>query len=99
MTTFRGVLSSWRLIWLLSALIALVGCESVPQLVYRDRVVEKPVPVVQSIDPRLSKDCQPQTDVPQTGALTAAQVLDRLAAVEDALAFCRGQLGEIRALH
>jgi len=55
------------------------------------------VPVVQKVDDRLTADCEPRTDVPYAGALTVKDVLDRLAATEDALATCRNQVAEIRA--
>lgn len=59
--------------------------------------MEVPVPVVQKLPADLVKDCQPRTSVPEHGALTVDDTLERLAAVEDALAFCRNQLGVIRA--
>lgn len=80
------------------ALLLLQGCESGPDTVYLDRPVEIPVPFVQVIDQRLTIDCEPRTDIPQSGKLTVRQAKDRLAAVEDALAFCRAQIAEIRAV-
>lgn len=94
---FPTVHGFWKSTWLLPALTGLAGCGSVPQTVYVDRPIEVPVPFVQTIDPRLTADCEPRTDVPQAGRLTVAQVLDRLGAVEDALALCRNQVAEIRA--
>lgn len=61
-----------------------------------DRTIEVPVPVVQPIPDRLTRDCEPRTDVTYDGPLTVALVLERLAAVEDALAVCRNQVGELR---
>lgn len=86
----------WRLTLLLCALLVLSACGNAPQVVYRDRAVEVPVPVVQPLDPRLTADCPARTDVPQTGPLTVRQALDRLAAVEDALATCRNQVAVMR---
>lgn len=63
---------------------------------YQDRPVPVPVPVVQKVDERLTRDCEPKTDVPYAGALTVGDVLARLAATEDALAICRNQVAEIR---
>jgi hypothetical protein len=68
-------------------------------VVYRDRPVEVPVPVVQKVPGRLTADCEPRTAVPFSGALLVGDVLDRLAAVEDALAICRNQVAEIRGTH
>lgn len=65
-------------------------------MVYRDRPVEVPKPVVRPVPDRLTRDCVPATAVPFDGALTVKDVLDRLAAVEDALALCRNQVAEIR---
>ena len=87
----------WILILLIAALLVLSGCASEPQTVYVERPIEVPVPFIQALDPRLTVDCQPRTDVPQSGRLTVGQVLDRLGAVEDALALCRNQLAEIRS--
>lgn len=87
----RWTLPAFALLWL-------QGCASGPDTVYMDRPVEIPVPFVQVIDQRLTLDCEPRTDIPQSGKLTVRQAKDRLAAVEDALAFCRNQLAEIRAV-
>ena len=65
-------------------------------MVYRDRTIEVPVPVVRPLPARLTADCEPRVRVPADGPLTVAAVLDRLAATEDALAVCRNQLGELR---
>jgi hypothetical protein len=53
---------------------------------------------VQSIDPELSADCPPKTGLPQTGVLTVQALLNRLDAVEAALAICRSRLQDIREL-
>lgn len=73
----------------------LVACAS-ERIVYRDRTVEVPVPVIQPVPAELLKPCAPRTDVPYAGSLTIAQVLDRHAAVEDALAMCWNQIELIR---
>lgn len=55
-----------------------------------------PTPVVQPIDPRLTADCAPATNVPAEGVLTVGDALERLEAVEFALAACRSQVEQIR---
>lgn len=80
------------------ALLTLSACAHEPETVFRDQLVEVPVPVVQRLPERLTRDCEPRTGVPFAGALTVADVLERLAAVEDALAVCRAQAGELRAV-
>jgi len=82
---------------LASALAMLTGCASAPVL-YQDRTIEVPVPVRTPIDPRLTLDCEPRFDVSSTGPLPVETVLRRLAAVEEALAVCRGQLTELRSI-
>ena len=79
------------------ALALLTGCASAPQVVYRDRPISVPVPVVRPLPAELTADCPPAGGV-APGALTVGAVLTRLADVEDALAKCRGQLAQIRAL-
>lgn len=86
----------WRPISLLCALLALTACGS-ERVVYRDRVVEVPQPVPAKLDPALTADCPPRGELPATGRLPVGSVLDRTAAVEDALALCREQLKEIRS--
>lgn len=66
---------------------------------FKDRVIKIPVPVRAELDPRLTADCPPRFDVPTSGRLTVLSALDRLAAVEEALAQCRNQLSEIRDLN
>lgn len=80
----------------LCALLALPGCAT-ERVVYRDRVVEVPLPVPAKLDPMLTADCAPETVLPPSGSLPVSDALDRLAAVEDALALCRKQLAEIRS--
>lgn len=62
----------------------------------RERVIRVPTPVVQPVDPRLTADCVPATSVPAEGALTVRDALERLDAVEFALAGCRSQIEQIR---
>lgn len=79
------------------ALAMLVACANEPP-VFKDRVVKVPVPVRAEIDPRLTEDCEPAADVPLTGVVTVLDALNRLAAVEIALAKCRHQLAQIREI-
>lgn len=88
--------SPWIL--LASALPLLQACETVPEVVYRDRPVEVPVPVVQKLPDRLTRDCPPDFQIPMSGALTVDDSNKRLASLEDALVTCRMQLWEIRNL-
>ena len=55
------------------------------------------MPVVQQLPARLTEDCAPATGVSE-GPVTVGAALDRLAAVEDALAACRARLAEIRSV-
>lgn len=73
----------------------LAGCASGPK-VGPTTVVDNPEPVVEKIDPRLVKDCEPRYLYP-AGSMSIAAITDRAAAVEDALAICRNQLELIRA--
>lgn len=84
--------------WILPLLVlgTLSACASGPPVVWRDRIVPKPVPVVQPIDPRLTEDCPPSTSVPAQGPLTVRQALERLEAVEFALDLCRNDKAELR---
>lgn len=52
--------------------------------------------MVQPIDPRLTQDCRPSNDLPSTGPLTVADLLDRLQAAEFALLLCNNDKAEIR---
>lgn len=94
---FLPAKSFFRLICL-CALVTLQACASEPRVLYKDRVVEVPLPVRTPIDPRLVADCEPRSDPPQTGPLPVRAALDRLAAVEDALEVCRLQLEALRKL-
>lgn len=69
------------------------GCTRV---VYRDRAVSVPVPVVQALPAELLVDCRPDYQIPDA-ELTVRQVVERLHSVEAALAMCRGRLAAIRA--
>ncbi len=77
--------------------VGTAGCDTTPQIVYKDRIVEVPGPPVPAhIDPELIKDCQPSTEVPTDGPLPLSSVLDRLSAVEDALKLCRDHAEKLR---
>lgn len=79
----------------LLALASLAGCETPP--VVRTETVEVPVPVVKPLDPHLTADCEPRFYYLQA-PITGEVLIDRLTAVELALAICRNQLENIRAL-
>jgi hypothetical protein len=87
----------WKLTSLLCVLATLAACGT-PQVVYRDREVKVPIPTRVPLDPRLTGDCPPATELPADGPLPVADALRRAEAVEDALRQCRGQLSEIRSL-
>ncbi len=63
------------------------------------RTIEVPVPVRVPVDARLTVDCVPRYNVPAAGQLPVQAAMDRLAAVEDALAQCRAQLEALRGVH
>jgi hypothetical protein len=90
-----------RLTWLLvlCALvllaIALTSCSTPPVVVTKTETVQVSVPgPAQKVPAALSADCPPD---PLTGT-TLGAILARLSSVETALARCRIQLGQIRAL-
>jgi hypothetical protein len=58
--------------------------------------VEIPVPVLREFPAEITADCVPRYLYP-VGEMTVGAVLDRLEAVEIALAVCRNQLEVIRA--
>lgn len=76
----------------------LAGCASQPTILYKDRIVEVPLPVRAPIDPRLVTDCEPRYDLPPSGSLLVGDALKRLAAVEEALTLCRSRLEQLRKL-
>lgn len=86
------------LLWTLLGLVlaTLSGCASGPRVIYKDRLIQVPTPVIQPLDPRLTEDCTPASSVPMSGALTVRDILDRLEAVEYALARCNNDKAEIR---
>ena len=94
---YQTVAPSWKLTWLLSALLTLSGCGA-QRVVYRDREVIKTVPVRAPLDARLTADCVPDAEVPPSGPLPVGEGLRRLDAVESALADCRARLGELRSI-
>jgi hypothetical protein len=65
-------------------------------VVEKTSAVEIPTPVVTHLPAVMTKDCAPQYRYPADD-VTIAAVLDRLEAVEIALAICRNQLEVIRA--
>lgn len=75
------------------ATLQLSGCARV---VYRDRPVRVPVPVVQALPAEQVADCPPDYPIPDA-ELTVRQVIERLHSVEAALAACRGRMAGIRA--
>lgn len=81
----------------LSVLLMLTACAGgPPPVVYRDRTVEIPTPVVEKLPESLTADCQPDYELPAGGALPVSALLSRLSSVEDALATCRYRLAQIR---
>ena len=78
------------------ALALLTACASAPSVVYKDRVVEVPAPVLTPIDPRLIADTPPRSGVPAEGPMSVGAALERLSAVEDSLHQCRVQLKALR---
>lgn len=83
-------------ILLLCVLELLLGCAPVPSIVYKDRLIEVPVPGKVEIDQRLLADCDPVTSVPMSGSLPLEDVIERLSAVELALDLCRNDKAELR---
>lgn len=73
----------------------LAGCASSPP-VTETRTVEVPVPVVKPLPAELIRDCAPRYLYPADD-LTVRAIVDRLEAVEIAIAICRNQLELIRA--
>jgi hypothetical protein len=57
--------------------------------------VEVPVAVVQKLPPELTRDCEPRFTYP-AGSMLVAAIVDRLEAVEAALAICRNEKALIR---
>lgn len=78
------------------ALLLLTACASEPTVVYRDRLVDRPVPVQGKIDPRLTADCAPTYELGLAEKVTVDAALRRLESVEDALYLCRLQLEKLR---
>ena len=92
----RTVRISCRPILLLPVLGLLQACMSGPDVIYKERVVKVPTPVIQPVDPRLTADCVPSFDVPATGPITVRDLVNRLEAVEFALEVCRNDKAELR---
>jgi hypothetical protein len=55
----------------------------------------EPVPTLVPLDPKLTLDCPPDSDIP-AGAVTIATLITRLASVEGALSVCRANMALIR---
>lgn len=81
------------LIWA-CVLVLLSRCASAPTVVYKDRVVTVPQPILVQPDPRLTADCPPQVSLPASPKVR--NMRDRLGAVETALADCRNRMKELR---
>lgn len=81
---------------LLLTCLVLGGCCGQPKIIVRTETIEVPVPTVVAVPVELSADCPPS---PLPEKLTIGAIFDRLASVETALARCRRQLTQIRALH
>ena len=77
------------------ALALLAGCGT-PRVVTKTETVRVPVPVVKPLPPELTADCAPRYQYPAND-ITGEALVDRLIAVELALAICRNQLENIRA--
>jgi len=73
----------------------LAGCKSAPPAV-RTEFVNVPVPVVKKLADELTRDCVPVVNY-KADRMTVGDVVERLAAVEDALAICRNEKALIRA--
>lgn len=86
----------WRLILSACVLSTLGACETAPKVVTEYVPVEVQVPVVVKIDPDLLKPCIVRYRYKPTG-MPIADMRERLAAVEDALAICWNQIENIAA--
>lgn len=77
----------------------LSGCAAGPpavQIVYRDKIIEKPVPIVTPVDARLLQPCIASYTIPEAGVLPLDYALARLEAVEYALDLCNNDKAELR---
>lgn len=83
-----------RPICVLLALASLTACAN-SKLV--TKAVEVPVPVRATLPSSLTADCEPKYRY-SADDLTVEAIVDRLAAVEVALAICRNQFEVIRAM-
>lgn len=87
--------SPWILALCVLGTLPLCACAPQTQLVYQDRIVKEPVPTLAPLDPKLTVDCPPDSDIP-AGAVTIAVLITRLASVEGALTMCRTNMARIR---
>ena len=92
----RNVNLFLTLTWAAPVLLWLTACASEPTVVYRDRLVDRPVPVQGKIDPRLTADCSPAYEIGLSEPITVDVLLRRLESVEEALWMCRLQLEKLR---
>lgn len=77
----------------LLTVLFLAGCT---RIVYVDKPVEIPVPIVKPLPAVLVADCPPDYRIPDH-ELTVRQAVARLHSVEAALAACRARMAQIRA--
>lgn len=92
----RSALHSFGLLCLATAQLSTLGCADSPKVAIKTVVQEIPVPTVKPLPPELVKDCEPKYLYP-VGDITIEGLLDRLEAVEIALAICRNQMELVRA--
>ena len=78
----------------LAAVILPTGCATPPKVIDRPRVVEIKVPVIQPVDPELTKDCEPQFQYGEQ--ILVSDLISRLVAVEACRAQLSDQLAKIR---
>ena len=86
----------WRSTSVGLVLLSLAACAGAPRVVTKTVTVEVPVPVVQRLAPELLRECTARVVYP-AGSLTVGAIVDRLEAVEDALAICANQVAVIAA--
>lgn len=93
------IAQSWKARMLLACVpVMLLLSACTPQTVYKDRIVQVPVPVQTPLRSELTTDCPPSYNYPAKGPLTVLMLMTRLDSVELALELCRDQMDDIRAL-